>query len=409
MPARSSLIALGVALGALAAPASAVAQEACAPWESRTVATGLGGRVENLELDGRGGLFVSLSDGDTILRVSPSGDTRPLAEGIEAPGAMRVRWPYLYANTDNTLQSAVAGATTGTIERIDLRTGDRTTWARGLTAPNGMVLLDDGDALVSRALGSGTGVTRIDAADPSRPIFNWAKADETNGLALDAEGRWLYAAMTFTRESRIIRIDVRDPSRIEEVAQLSAASAPKGVDDIAMDVDGMLYLAANGSGEVLRLDPASGATCVLASGIRQPSSVRISCGPGWAPGALYVVAFDGTLRELKPPAGTRGAAASTACASSGAGPTGDGGGRRCTSRRAFPVRVRRGSRRDPVVRARVTLEGERLKVRRRRGRLVAFVDLRGRVAGRFTVRIVARTRSGRVLRDRRAYRTCART
>ena len=47
-----------------------------------------------------------------------------------------------------------------------------------------------------------------------------------------------------------------------------------------------------------------------------------------------------------------------------------------------------------------------MKVRRRAGRLRAVVDLRGQRKQRVKVRIVARTRSGKVVRDKRVYRTC---
>lgn len=40
-------------------------------------------------------------------------------------------------------------------------------------------------------------------------------------------------------------------------------------------------------------------------------------------------------------------------------------------------------------------------------RLRARVNLRGRKRGRYTVRIVARTRGGKVVRSKRVYRTCA--
>jgi uncharacterized repeat protein (TIGR01451 family) len=77
----------------------------------------------------------------------------------------------------------------------------------------------------------------------------------------------------------------------------------------------------------------------------------------------------------------------------------------CGSRRVFPIRVRRlhGHR---VVRAWMTLDGVPLKVRRRNGRFVATIDLRGRPTGVATVRIRARTASGRVLRGVRTYHTC---
>jgi hypothetical protein len=80
--------------------------------------------------------------------------------------------------------------------------------------------------------------------------------------------------------------------------------------------------------------------------------------------------------------------------------------RRCKSRRRFTIRVKRpGHARLRSAKARVA--GRRVDVRRRHGRLTAVVDLRGMTARKVTVHVVARTRNGRVLRDRRVYRLCA--
>ena len=93
------------------------------------------------------------------------------------------------------------------------------------------------------------------------------------------------------------------------------------------------------------------------------------------------------------------------------GPGGSGGvlpaGRRCLSRRRFEIRVKRGRGKARLRSARVFVDGRRVKVRRRAGRLRAVVDLRGRRKQRVRVRIVARTRGGKVVRDTRTYRTCA--
>ena len=89
-------------------------------------------------------------------------------------------------------------------------------------------------------------------------------------------------------------------------------------------------------------------------------------------------------------------------ASSGVLPT----SRRCLSRRRFEIRVKRGRGKARLRSAKVWVNGKRVKVRRRAGRLRAVVDLRKRTKQRVTVRIVARTRSGKVLRDKRVYRTC---
>jgi beta-glucosidase len=75
----------------------------------------------------------------------------------------------------------------------------------------------------------------------------------------------------------------------------------------------------------------------------------------------------------------------------------------CASRRNFLIRLPRGIRR-----ARVTVGGRRTRVVKRRGRLTARVDARGRPRGRLVVRVVGRSRGGKVLRQTRVYRICAR-
>jgi len=82
-------------------------------------------------------------------------------------------------------------------------------------------------------------------------------------------------------------------------------------------------------------------------------------------------------------------------------------GRTCLSRRSFVIRLHEPKRgRLRVKGTRVTVAGRRVKVFRKRGRVRARVDLRGRVKQRVTVRVRARTTRGKVLRDKRVYRTC---
>jgi alpha-D-xyloside xylohydrolase len=79
--------------------------------------------------------------------------------------------------------------------------------------------------------------------------------------------------------------------------------------------------------------------------------------------------------------------------------------RRCASRRRFAIRLR-DPRGDRLVRARVSVDGRRVRVTRRGGRLRAVVDLRGRPRGRSEVRILGVGRSGRRYVATRRYRTC---
>jgi ABC-2 type transport system ATP-binding protein len=85
---------------------------------------------------------------------------------------------------------------------------------------------------------------------------------------------------------------------------------------------------------------------------------------------------------------------------------GAAGSRSCLSRRRFTIHLRQPGGRK-LRSARVSVDGKRVTVRRSHGRLTARVDLRGKRKTRVTVRVRAVTRSGRVLKETRRYRTCA--
>jgi hypothetical protein len=78
--------------------------------------------------------------------------------------------------------------------------------------------------------------------------------------------------------------------------------------------------------------------------------------------------------------------------------------RTCVSRRSFPLHVR-GVRRNAVRSLAVLVNGE-VRARRSGPGLRVPIDLRGLPRGRFTVKVVARTRAGKRIVDTRRYRTC---
>jgi hypothetical protein len=79
--------------------------------------------------------------------------------------------------------------------------------------------------------------------------------------------------------------------------------------------------------------------------------------------------------------------------------------RACLSRRRFSIRIREPRGVD-IRSATVTVAGKRIKARLRNGRWTATVDLRGLRKGRYAVRIVVRTVSGKTLTGKRRYGTC---
>jgi hypothetical protein len=289
---------LGVAdaLTALAsqrrAPAAASARRGpCAGWRVHTLLRGQGW-LENLAFDGRGSITLSALDQGRILRLSRKRRLSTLVR-VSGPGGQARRGHILYFTT------GVLPAPTlrGTIDRLDLRTGRRSTWARGLNIPNGLAILRNGDAVVSRDLGLNTGLTRVRARDPRHPQFGWARLDDTNGLAVDPRGRWLYVARIFSAMGEVDRVSIAHPRRVKAVGYLGAGAMP---DDMTVDQRGILYIAGFGNGKVYRLDPRTHASCAIARGLARPTSARFG-GPGWRTRSLYVTDVDGHLYELSPP------------------------------------------------------------------------------------------------------------
>jgi sugar lactone lactonase YvrE len=269
----------------------------CAPWRVRTLLQGQGW-LENLAFDRRGSITISALAQGKLLRLAPNGRVTTLAAPVTGPGAQVRRGSVLSFVTGN----GPSAAPTGTIDRLDLRTGRRTTWARGLTSPNGMALLPNGDAIVSRDIGTGTGLTRVRARDPRHPQVGWAKLDDTNGLALDRSGRRLYVARTFSPDGEITVVRVADPRRTGVAGRLGAGVVP---DDLTSDRRGILYVAGFGSGAIHRLDPRTHRSCAIATGLEHPTSVRFG-GPGRHAAHLYVTDSGGHLSELAPPRRGRG-------------------------------------------------------------------------------------------------------
>jgi hypothetical protein len=294
-------VAVAVALIALlAAPVARAAPSPCARWTDRTIASGLGS-LENVEADGLGGLLVSASDQGAVVRLGRDGRATTLVSGVTSPGGLRVRRGVLFFNTGDALASGLMDRPDGTVERFDLRTRKRTVYAKGIIMPNGLVFLPNGDALTSRDIGGPPAIYIVPHGDPAHHRA-WAQTDDSNGMAVDPSGRFVYANQTFKEDSPVLRIPISNPRQIEVLARVGHA---KGLDDMTIDRAGVLYLAANGSGEVIRLDPRTGRSCAIAggpgSGWRNTSAVKFGCGPGWRSDRLYAVGFDGVVHELIPP------------------------------------------------------------------------------------------------------------
>jgi sugar lactone lactonase YvrE len=282
----------------------AFAASPCDGWTMTTLFSGLG-TLEYLLPDGRGGLLISSSARNAVERLTRAGVSSTV-RALPAPGAMVIRGNQLYVTTGDGAQSGTLGTADGTIERIDLDTLQDVTYSSGLIMPNGLGFSIAGDAYTTRDLDNPNNpaqVTKVTASDPTHPNLHWANQGDTNGVRVDPTETWLYISTTFNQPANVYKVRLSNPSDIELVASLANTGSvvPKGLDDMTMDTNGILYIAANGSGEVLRLDPITGQSCVLASGLQNPSAVEFGGGAGWDSTHLFVSGFDGTVRELTPP------------------------------------------------------------------------------------------------------------
>lgn len=295
-----TLLTAALAAGALAAPgATAAAPDPCAPWTVKVLAGGLGS-LENVEPDGADGLFVSTTAG--VARYTRTGGVKLVAPAT-SPGGLRVRGKTLYFNTGDSLQSGALGTADGTIQELDLRTGKRRTFASGLVMPNGLAFLPDGSSVTSRDLAGAnpTGITRV---SPKGVVQKgWSSQSDSNGMAVDPTGTWLYTDETFTPSSNVYRTEIARPSNRQLVVSLQDVGVFKGLDDLTISTSGKLYVAANLAGQVIRLDPLTKRSCVVVSGLQNTSAVKQGRGRVFPSGRLYATGFDGRLLELIPPAG----------------------------------------------------------------------------------------------------------
>ncbi|WP_040791668.1 SMP-30/gluconolactonase/LRE family protein [Nocardia paucivorans] len=302
---RASLIAFALAVG-LGSAASARAQQfppMCAQgWEATTIVEGVG-ELENLDSDGSGGFYVTGIQDGFLAHIAADGTFRTLLTGLDHPAGVRVVDRFVYFLTGDGLDAAGPG----TLQRYDLDTASVTVLRTGLDSPNGLLVLPDGD-LVFSVMGLKGGTAGIARYRPATGEFTpvWSPLPLPNGLALAPDGVSIYADnMTL----RVFRIPLDDPGHPVPVAGIPDLIAVP--DDMEATRTGDLFLADHAVGAVYRIDPETGESCAIISGlIRRPDPIRIPPdgatsvriardGGSWA---LFVTGMDGVLRRLRAPA-----------------------------------------------------------------------------------------------------------
>jgi gluconolactonase len=295
-------IALGCELVSpvLGAPASLAVALCDPPPRVRVLRSGLG-VLESAIVDPRGRLFFTSQTRDgltgAVLRMDhPDAEPVELAGGITSPGGLAFdeRGTLIVGFGDNP-PGGLLGNLVGLagLLRVDPDSGERETWITGLGMANGIARAADGTIFASNDFG-----TQIDRIDPDGNVQRrWARVPSANGLAIDPSGRYLYAAQTFV-PAAIKRVEIANPANVTTHAQPRPLARAAALDGLTIGNTGRLYVAANGAGQIWRVEP-DGNIHALARGLKCPSAVAIGHGPDrFRDGNLYAVTFHGDIIEL---------------------------------------------------------------------------------------------------------------
>jgi len=158
--------------------------------------------------------------------------------------------------------------------------GEKTEISTGIGDPNFIVVLENGSLLVSD---DATADIYLVADDGVPKLFSTA-VNHPNGLALSADGNTLYVAQIFTSIRPVIADDAIWAIALSEGkpvrdAKLVVRTGPNAaVDGLAMDIEGRLYIAANGAGQLWRYDPVTEEMLLLASGMFGLASLAFGAG-----------------------------------------------------------------------------------------------------------------------------------
>jgi len=284
-------------VGASAAPSVPLCDE---PPRVRVLRSGFG-VLESAIVDPQGRLFFTSQFWDglvgAVLRMDhPDAEPVELAGGINSPGGLAFDdQGMLIAGFGDSVPGGLIGNLAGLagLLLVDPDSGEQRTYVTGLEQANGVARAPDGTIFASNDFG-----THIDRIDPGGTVHHrWARVRSANGLAVDPGGRYLYAAQTWAA-SAIKRVEIANPANVTTYARPGPPAWASGLDGLAIDATGRLYVAADGAGQIWRVEPDR-TIKALARGLRYPSAVAIGHGPGgFREGNLYAVTLSGDIIEL---------------------------------------------------------------------------------------------------------------
>ncbi|WP_039800440.1 SMP-30/gluconolactonase/LRE family protein [Nocardia araoensis] len=218
--------------------------------------------AENLGYDAQGNLWVSRLYRNEVQRYDTAG-TLTATVPVEFPGAVRLGPDgLLYVVYGDAPVSVVRP---GGVLRFDPAAAvpKPEVFVSGFTMPNGAAFDPSGNLYV--ATGSGVVKVRPDASIDTAWGAQSAGPAAANGVVVH-DGA-LYVTANGGPLGRIVRIPLDAPASRGTVADLSSqlAGLPDFADDLLADPSGILYVTTL-TGRLIRVDPATGATCAVLNG-----------------------------------------------------------------------------------------------------------------------------------------------
>lgn len=280
--------AAAASLGGLVPAGAAAALDACAGVGPTTTVARDGGWLESSAFDGSGRLIYDDWLGGKVRALdTPASKPRSLGH-LRWPGGIDQAAGGLMVIGDANGTGSLFGGSS--VVALDPSTGAKSRVASGLAGVNGLARSADGTIYASDTASGWVG--RV-AADGTVTRFWWHSSGGPTGLAVSADGRTLYAAMSQTL--RVVAIDTT--TRAARTVYRASVVAPVA-DGLTIDARGRLYVSLYLAGEVDRIDPSTGTACRLARGLTSPTSIALA-EPGGAfdPASAYVTTY-GSIKRI---------------------------------------------------------------------------------------------------------------
>lgn len=303
MRSSGSLLSGVLVLAAIAAalsPASAAAAPDCSRQAEVRVLSDGHGILESVAVDRRGRLFFTDSDAGQLLMLRrPGAEPQVIVEGVDGPGGIvfQRRRGNLLLGFGDTIEQAADGTLNpeAGLLKVDVRGRTAEIHTEGLQMANGVARGPGATIYASNDVTGG-----VDRIRARMPELNWANVISANGMVADGDREALFVNQTFTAAA-ISRVPFDDPGATATYYAAGPTDLAAGFDGLARDGQDRLYVAANGAGQVWRVDGPDSA-CVLAERApfpSGPSDLAFGRARGeFSPRNLYVTTFGGELLEL---------------------------------------------------------------------------------------------------------------